>query len=497
MQLCTAAGRWCIVAGMAMTRTIELRTAIPGPKSKEILARKERVIADPLSVFLPVVIAEGRGATLTDVDGNTFIDFTGGVGCLNVGHSHPRVVEAAQEQLAKFSHTDFTIVPYEVYVTLAERLIAASPFRSPAKAAFFNAGTEAVENAIKFARSFTGRPAVIGFEGGFHGRTLLSLSLTSKTHPYKAGLGPFAPEIYRVPFPNAYRGPSSADALAALGRPRGAAVAPGNVAAIVLEPVQGEGGFVVAPPEYVEGVRRICDDNGIVFVVDEVQTGFGRTGRMFGIEHYDVEPDLITIAKSIAAGLPLSGVLGKAEIMDAPGDSAIGGTYVGNPVAQAAALAVLDVFEEEALNERAAAIGETIRARMQAWQERWDAIGDVRGLGAMLAIELVHDRETEDPAPELASTVVEAAAERGLLLLKSGIYSNCIRVLVPLVISDAELDEALAVWETALAPLLAYAPLGRANFGGGRRADRGTLRARRSRWHWRDVERLPGARPTS
>jgi 4-aminobutyrate aminotransferase/(S)-3-amino-2-methylpropionate transaminase len=221
-----------------------------------------------------------------------------------------------------------------------------------------------------------------------------------------------------------------------------------------MEPVQGEGGFVVAPPEFVEGVRRICDDNGIVLVIDEVQTGYGRTGKMWGIEHYDVEPDLMTIAKSIAAGLPLSGVIGKAEIMDAPGDSAIGGTYVGNPVAQAAALAVLDVFEDESLVERAGQIGETIRSRMQAWQQRWDVIGDVRGLGAMLAIELVHDRDSRDPAPELASAVVKAASERGLLLLKSGIYSNCIRVLVPLVISESELGEALGVWEDALGSVL-------------------------------------------
>src|SRR5437868_8192174 len=233
---------------MAVTRSIELKTEIPGPRSREILERKERVVAEPLSIFLPVVVEEGHGATVTDVDGNTFIDFTGGVGCLNVGHSHPRVVEAAQEQLAKFSHTDFTIVPYEVYVTLAERLVAASPFRSPAKAAFFNAGTEAVENAIKFARVYTGRPAVIAFEGGFHGRTLLSLSLTSKTHPYKAGLGPFAPEVYRVPFPNEYRGPSAKAALAALERALVTQIAAETVAAIVIEPVQGEGGFVVAPP---------------------------------------------------------------------------------------------------------------------------------------------------------------------------------------------------------------------------------------------------------
>src|SRR3982751_2328196 len=439
---------------MAATKTIELRTAVPGPRSQEILQRKAQVIADPLSIYIPVVIDHGDGATLTDVDGNTFIDFSGGVGCLNVGHANARVTEAVQEQAARFLHTDFTIVPYETYVTLAERLVATAPIAGPVKAAFFNAGTEAVENAVKFARAYTKRSAVIAFEGGFHGRTLLSLSLTSKTHPYKAGLGPFAPDVYRVPFAQDYRGPSAPDALAALERALVTQVAAESVAAIVVEPVQGEGGFVVAPPEFLEGVRRICDDNGIVLVVDGVQTGFGRTGRMWGIEHYDVEPDLITVAKSIAAGLPLSGVLGKAEIMDAPGDSAIGGTYVGNPVAQAAALAVLDVFEEEGLNERGAAIGETIRGPMTAWQERWDAIGDVRGLGAMLAIELVHDRETKNPAPELASAVVEAAAERGLLLLKSGIYSNCIRVLVPLVIADAELDEALDVWEESLAAVL-------------------------------------------
>jgi 4-aminobutyrate aminotransferase/(S)-3-amino-2-methylpropionate transaminase len=440
---------------MAVTRAIELKTEIPGPRSRAILERKERAVAEPLSLVFPVVIEEARGATLTDVDGNVFIDFSGGVGCLNVGHSHPQVVAAAQEQLARFSHTDFTIVPYEVYVSLAERMCALAPMPAPVKAAFFNAGTEAVENAIKFARSHTKRPAVVAFEGGFHGRTLLSLSLTSKTHPYKAGLGPFAPEVYRVPFPNGYRGPTASEALAALERALVTQVAAESVAAIVVEPVQGEGGFVVAPPEFLQGLRRICDDNGIVLVVDEVQTGFGRTGRMWGIEHSGVEPDLVTIAKSIAAGLPLSAVLGRAEIMDAPDDSAIGGTYVGNPVAQAAALAVLDVFEEEALSDRAAALGETIRARMLTWQERWDAIGDVRGLGAMLAIELVHDRTAKDPAPELASAIVEAAAERGLLLLKSGIYSNCIRVLVPLVVSDAEVDEALAVWEQALETALA------------------------------------------
>jgi 4-aminobutyrate aminotransferase/(S)-3-amino-2-methylpropionate transaminase len=442
---------------VATTRTIALRTEIPGPRSRAILARKAKVIADPLSIFLPVVIQEGRGATITDVDGNTFLDFTGGVGCLNVGHSHPRLIEAAQEQLTRFSHTDFTIVPYEVYVTLAERLLALAPFRGPAKAAFFNAGTEAVENAIKFARSYTKRPAVVCFEGAFHGRTLLSMTLTSKTRPYKAGLGPFAPEIYRVPFAQDYRGPDTKTALAALERMFTTQVASESVAAIVIEPVQGEGGFVVAPREFLVGIRRICDEHGIIMVVDEVQTGFGRTGRMFAVEHYGIEPDLMTIAKSIAGGLPLSAVLGKAAIMDAPGESAIGGTYVGNPVAQAAALAVLDVFEEESLLDRAQHLGERMRERMVSWQERFEHIGDVRGLGAMLALEFVRDRDSKEPYAELATAVVEAAAERGLLLLKSGIYSNCIRVLCPLVVSDDELEEALTVWEEALEH--AHAPL--------------------------------------
>src|SRR6266576_6062861 len=432
---------------MAATKSIELRTAIPGPRSEQVLQRNAQVVADPLSIYMPVVIDHGDGATLTDVDGNTFIDFTGGVGCLNVGHANGRSTEAVQEQAARFLHTDFTIVPYELYVTLAERLVATAPISGQVKAAFFNAGTEALENAIKFARAYTKRPAVIAFEGGFHGRTLLSLSLTSKTHPYKAGFGPFAPEIYRVPFPNEYRGVSAVDALAGIERAFTTQVARETVAAIVLEPVQGEGGFIVPPREFVQGVREICDREGIVFVVDEVQTGFGRTGRMFAIEHFDVEPDLMTVAKSIASGLPLSAVLGKAAIMDAPGDNAVGGTYVGNPVAQAAALAVLDVFEDEGLVERAGRIGETIRGRMTAWQQRFPQIGDVRGLGAMLAIELVRDPATKEPAPELAARVTEEAAQRGLLLLRAGVHSNCIRVLCPLVISGPELDEALGAWD--------------------------------------------------
>jgi 4-aminobutyrate aminotransferase / (S)-3-amino-2-methylpropionate transaminase / 5-aminovalerate transaminase len=427
---------------MATTRAIDLKTEIPGPRSREILDRKARVIAEPLSIYLPIVIEEAHGATITDVDGNTFIDFTGGVGCLNIGHSNPRVVEAAKEQLERFTHTDFTIVPYENYVALAERLVELVPIRGELRAAFFNSGAEAVENAVKFARSYTRRPAVIAFDGGFHGRTLLALSLTSKTHPYKAGLGPFAPEVYRVPF----------DDLDELENAFKTRIAAEEVAAVVFEPVQGESGFIVPSQEFVQGVRDICDANGIVMVVDEVQTGFCRTGKVFAMEHFGVEPDLMTIAKSIAAGIPLSGVIGRAQIMDAPGDSAVGGTYVGNPVAIAAAHAVLDTIAEERLADRAAEVGETIRSRMESWRERFDAVADVRGLGAMLAIEL---SQNGGPAADLATAVADGAARRGLLILKAGIHGNCIRVLVPLVISDSELDEALDVWEEALEEALA------------------------------------------
>jgi 4-aminobutyrate aminotransferase / (S)-3-amino-2-methylpropionate transaminase / 5-aminovalerate transaminase len=422
---------------MATTRAIDLKTEIPGPRSREILDRKARVIAEPLSIYLPIVIEEAHGATITDVDGNTFIDFTGGVGCLNVGHSNPRVVEAAKEQIERFTHTDFTIVPYENYIALAERLLELVPIGGEKRAAFFNSGAEAVENAVKFARSYTRRPAVIAFDGGFHGRTLLALSLTSKTHPYKAGLGPFAPEVYRVSF----------DDLDEIEKAFKTRIAAEEVAAIVFEPVQGESGFIVPSQEFVEGVREICDANGIVMVADEVQTGFCRTGKVFAMEHFGVEPDLMTIAKSIAAGLPLSGVVGRAPIMDAPGDSAVGGTYVGNPVAIAAAHAVLDTIAEERLVDRAVEVGETIRARMESWRDRFDSVAEVRGLGAMLAIELWQNGE---PAADLATAVADAAARTGLLILKAGIHGNCIRVLVPLVIGDSELDEALGAWEEAL-----------------------------------------------
>jgi 4-aminobutyrate aminotransferase/(S)-3-amino-2-methylpropionate transaminase len=439
---------------MAATRTIELRTEIPGPRSRALLERESKVIAHPLLVHLPIFAERAENATITDVDGNVFVDFAGGVGVVNAGHGHPRIVEAVVEQAARFLHTDFTVVPYEPAVALAERLCALAPVSGETRAAFFNAGTEAVENAVKLARLHTGRPAVIAFEGAFHGRTLLSMTMTSKFHPYKTGMGPYAPEVYRAPYPNAYRGPGATEALERLAHMLESHVPAEHVAAIVIEPQLGEGGFVPASREYMEGLRALCDREGIVFVADEVQTGFGRTGRMFAMEHFGVEPDLMTVAKSIAAGLPLSGVIGRAEIMDGAHAGAIGGTYIGNPVAQAAALAVLDVFEDESLLERAGVVGERIRERMHAWQARWPTIGDVRGLGAMLAIELVHDPISKEPAPDLAKAVIDAALERGLILLKAGAHGNCIRVLCPLTIEDAVLDEALEAWEDALAARL-------------------------------------------
>jgi 4-aminobutyrate aminotransferase/(S)-3-amino-2-methylpropionate transaminase len=439
---------------MATTKVIEIRTEIPGPRSRALLERERLAIAHPLIVHLPIFAERAENATITDVDGNVFVDFAGGVGVVNAGHAHPRIVEAVAEQAARFLHTDFTVVPYPPAIELAERLCALTPISGETRAAFFNAGTEAVENAVKLARLHTGRPGVIAFEGAFHGRTLLSMTMTSKFHPYKTGMGPYAPEVYRAPFPDAYRGPDAREALSRLERMLDTYVPAEHVAAIVIEPQLGEGGFVPASTEYMQGLRALCDRTGIVLVTDEVQTGFGRTGRMFAMEHFGVEPDLMTVAKSIAAGLPLSGVIGRAEIMDGPHAGAIGGTYIGNPVAQAAALAVLDVFEEESVLERACLVGDRIRERMLSWQARWPAIGDVRGLGAMLAIELVEDPGSKEPAPDVARAVIDAALERGLILLKAGTYANCIRVLCPLTIEGAVLDEALEVWEESLAAVL-------------------------------------------
>jgi 4-aminobutyrate aminotransferase/(S)-3-amino-2-methylpropionate transaminase len=436
-----------------MPKTVDLRTELPGPKSRAIFARKERVVAEAKSLLAPFVIDHGHGCVVTDVDGNTLLDWSGGIGCLNVGHTNAAVSQALHAQVDRFLHTDFTVVPYEAYVELAERVVARSPIAGPNKAVFFNSGAEAVENAVKIARHATGRPAVIAFEGAFHGRTLMAMSLTSKQHPYKAGMGPFAPEVYRAPYPNPYRWEGddpAGEALAALRRMLVTHVAAEDVAAIVFEPVQGEGGFIVPPAEWVRGLRELCTEHGIVLVCDEVQSGYGRTGKLFAIEHFGVEPDLITIAKSMAAGVPISGVFGRAHLMDAAPDSSIGGTFVGSPLGCVAGIAVLDEIDGRDLLRRGTEIGERIRARFDEWAGRFDQIGDVRGLGPMLALEFVTDRSSKTPAADIATAVHEHAVQSGLLLLKAGVHGNCVRVLVSLVATDEQIGEALEIFEAAI-----------------------------------------------
>ena len=432
---------------------IKLTTEIPGPKSREVLARHERFVARALALGFPAAISRAKGALLTDVDGNQFIDLAGGVGVLNVGHSDPEVVEAARGQLERFVHTDYTVAPYALYSELAERLARLVP--GGEKAAFFNAGAEAVENAIKMARAYTGRKAVISFEGGFHGRTWMALALTSKTSPYKQGFLPLAGEVYRVPYAYPYRPPvrledgqSFGEACAELlEKTFSNYVASDDVAALIVEPVLGEGGFVVPPNDYLPALKRKCEERGIVFIADEVQTGFGRTGEMFAVEHSGVEPDLVILAKSLAAGFPLSAVVGRAEVVDAPRVAALGGTYPGNPVALASAMAVLDKLEDGELLHRSQEIGSDIRERFSSLAERVNLIGDVRGLGSMVAVEFVRDRESKEPAKGEVGEILKLAAERGVLVLSAGVEANCIRFLAPLVITDEQLEEALDVLE--------------------------------------------------
>ena len=427
---------------------IRLATEIPGPRSREILGRKERVVSDPLDIHAPAVIAEARSAAFTDVDGNTLLDFSGGLGCHLVGYSHPKVVEAVKRQAERFSHTDFSVIPYEIYVEVAERL-AALCGGEDRKVALFNAGAEAVENAVKFAKAFTGRPALICFEGGFHGRTLLTMTLTSRHRPYKTGFGPFAPEVYRFPYPYPYRSPNpdraGRDALEALERGFTTVVDPTTVAAAIVEPVQGEGGFIVPTPEFLGGLKAICERHGILLIADEIQSGCGRTGRFLASEHFGLEPDIVVLAKALASGYPLSAVVGRKEIMDAPGPSAIGGTYVGNPVACGAANAVLQVIEEEGLIDRAEVVGKAIRSRWEALAADITEIGEVRGIGAMVGVEMVKDRATKEPGGEYLSAFMREALRRGVVTVSCGAYHNVLRHLVPLVISDADLDEGLDV----------------------------------------------------
>jgi 4-aminobutyrate aminotransferase/(S)-3-amino-2-methylpropionate transaminase len=392
-----------------------------------------------------------------DVEGRRYIDFAAGIAVLNTGHNHPRVVAAVTEQLTRFSHTAFQVTPYETYIALAERLNALVPGPTPKKTLLVTTGAEATENAVKIARAYTKRPAIIAFVGGFHGRTMMGMALTGKVVPYKTGFGPFPGDVHHLPYPMAYHDVSEQDALDALERLFKADVDPASVAAIILEPVQGEGGFYIAPFGFLKALRKICDQHGILLVLDEVQTGFARTGTVFAHEQAGVEADLVPMAKSLAGGFPLAAVTGKAEIMDAPGPGGLGGTYGGSPIACAAAHAVLDVIEDEGLCARAVTIGQRFTDRLLAMQNdpRFGCIGEVRGLGAMVAIELVKDRNPHKPDADLTKALVARAAEKGLILLSCGLYSNVIRFLVPLTASDALIDEGLDVLQASLAEVVA------------------------------------------
>ena len=444
---------------MSSHAAIRLRTEIPGPKSRALGVERRRWVASGVSEARHgVFFARGDGARLEDVDGNVFLDFAGGIGCMNAGHSARRVVERVREQLQRLQHTCFMIAPYEPYVALCAKLCAIAPGAGAKKAALFNSGAEAVENAIKIARRATGRGAVLAFDPGFHGRTLLALSLTTKSTPYRDGFGPFAPEIYRFPIPDLLRRPQGmseaecvARGIADFHRFLKSTVNPASLACAIIEPVMGEGGFIVPPAEFLRDVQQTCRAHGIVLVADEVQSGFARTGSLFACAHSGLEPDLVTLAKSLSNGLPLGAVVGRAELLDAVQPGGLGGTFGGNPLACAAALAAIETIEDEALVERAQHIGEVAGARFAAWRDRFACIGDARGVGAMRAIEIVVDRARMEADKARAERIIDLAAQRGLLLVGAGLYGNVIRTLMPLVITDAELTEGLDVLEACLA----------------------------------------------
>jgi len=435
-------------------KTIQIRTEIPGPKSRALMARREAAISRGVYHATPLFAAKAEGAVIQDVDGNRFLDFAGGIGSLNMGHRAPRVVAAIREQLEKYLHLCFSVTPYESYVAVAEKLNSLAPGKFAKKTFIINTGAEAVENAIKIARAFTKRPAVICFEDAFHGRTLLTMSLTSKTHPYKAGFAPFASDIYRIPYAYAYRGERGATAESFAHHLEDAfkrVVAPESVAAVIVEPVLGEGGFVVPPHDYFGILHAICRKHGIVFIADEVQSGIARTGKWFASEHFGIEPDLITTAKSLGGGLPIAAVTGRAEIMDAPEVGGLGSTFAGNPLSCVAALAAIETIEKEGLLARSTAIGKRFEERARMWQRRWALVGDVRGLGGMCAIELVRNTETREPADAETKEIAHYCFEHGLITIMAGTFNNIMRILVPLVISDEQLDEGFDVMEAALA----------------------------------------------
>jgi 4-aminobutyrate aminotransferase / (S)-3-amino-2-methylpropionate transaminase / 5-aminovalerate transaminase len=436
-------------------------TEIPGPKSLALFERRKAAVARGISYSFPLFAKEAKGALIKDVDDNVYVDFAAGIGVINAGHCDEEIVKAIQEQAAKYIHTSFNVCMYEPYIELAEKLIKLAPGSSPKKAMFANSGAEAVENAVKIARKYTGKTGIVSLEGSFHGRTYLTMTMTSKAVPYKDGFAPFLADSYKIPCPNEYRNP-----LPDSGKSCGLACAeyfetmlhttlsPEMIACVVIEPVQGEGGFIPLPAEYLEKMQEICHKNHIVFIIDEIQAGFGRTGKLFSCMHANVEPDLITMSKSIAAGLPLSAVIGKAEIMDAPIPGSIGGTFSGNPVACAAALKVLEKMEKDALPERANGIGEYIMVRLNAMKAKYSVIGDVRGQGAMIGLEFVKDRETKEPNKEIVGLISNACPKRGVILINAGLYSNCIRFLPPLVITDEQLKYGMDVLDAAISESL-------------------------------------------
>ncbi|PFA22269.1 4-aminobutyrate--2-oxoglutarate transaminase [Bacillus cereus] len=429
-------------------------------KSDQLHERRNDAVPQGPYNITPLYVQSAKGAIITDVDGNELIDFAGGIGMQNVGHCHPKVVQAIQSQVESSIHSCFHVAPYESYIELAERLNELTPGDFKKKTMFANSGAEAVENAVKIARKATGRSAIVSFERAYHGRTLLTMSLTSKVKPYKHGFGPFATDVYKLPYPYYYRAENDLtqeevdeQILAYFERFMLEEVASDNIAAIILEPLQGEGGFIVPSTTFMRGVRNLCDKYGILMIADEIQTGFARTGSLFAMDHFGVAPDLMTFSKSIAAGMPLSAVTGRAELMDAPGPGQLGGTFSGSPVACAAALAVLDVIEEEQLVERARVIGGRMMEVFNSWKEKYECIGDVRGLGAMTAIELVKDRNTKEPATEAVKAVMQETHSKGVITISAGIYGNVLRFLPPLVITDEQLEEGLAILESAIANL--------------------------------------------
>lgn len=418
--------------------------------TEELMAARANNVPRGLLTAHPIVVARAEGASIWDNDGRRYLDFVGGIGVLNIGHNHPRVVAAVTEQLKLVTHTAFQVAAYEPYIALAERLNALVGKGEAYKTALFTSGAEAVENAVKIARAHTNRPGIVAFRGGFHGRTLLGATLTGFAQPYKQNFGPFAGEVYHTAYPDPYRGITTEVALRALEEVFTTEIAPDRVAAILIEPVQGDGGFLPAPADFMRALREITTRHGIVLITDEIQTGFGRTGTLFGFENSGIQPDLVTVAKSLAGGFPISGVVGRATMMDAPAPGGLGGTYGGNAVACAAALAVLDAFAEDKLLEQARKLGARLRAGLEALQAEHRAIGNVRGLGFMQAIEFVTDRGGKAPDPDRAQRVVDAARERGLLVIKCGVQRNVVRFLAPIVLPEADLDQALGILAEAL-----------------------------------------------